>query len=370
MRSALAIVALGNPRDPRVWSGTPHNIVSALEGLGCPVTTVNLQPPRIARGALKAISLLAGNGTEYTRTRISSLLSDLSLPWRLGPEVSVCLHIGTATIPANGGRLRHAIYLDSTFHLMSEQAFVTYSETVKKRFDQFENRALQAAERVFAVSQHVKRDIIEHYAVPAERVTVVGTGRGKIRPMDAAKDFSDRVTLFVAKNRFDEKGGPLLLDGFRLAVKSDKRLKLIVVAQEQHRSAVEAVPGATFKTALPWRELEALFNHASLFAMPARYEPWGLVYIEALSCGTPILGLNRNALPELTSNGEFGVLLNEDTPDAIAMGLLDAFSNTDRLAEMGRAGRRHILNHYSWETTASRIYGTLFGGRPHDSDET
>jgi glycosyltransferase involved in cell wall biosynthesis len=244
---------------------------------------------------------------------------------------------------------------------MSEQAIVTYGETVKRRYECFESRALCAAERILTVSQYVKRDVIEHYRVPAERVTVVGTGRGKIRPMAGAKD-SDGVTLFVAKDRFHEKGGPLLLEGFRLAVRSDKRLKLIVVAEEQYRRAVESVPGATFKTALPWAELEVLFNRASLFAMPAKYEPWGLVYIEALACGTPVLGLNRNALPELTLNGEAGFLLNEDTPEAIAVGLLDAFSNTDRLAEMGRVGARHVLDHYNWEATASRIYGTLFGG--------
>ena len=365
MTPALAVVSMGNPRDPRVWSGTPNNIVSGLEGLGVSVTTVSLQLPRIARGALKALSLLTGNGAQYSRTRISSLLCDLRLPWRLGLEVSVCLHMGTETVPTTGrGRAvsTHAIYLDSTFHLMSEQAIVTYGERVKRRYECFESRALCAAERIFTVSQHAKADVIEHYGVPAERVTAVGTGRGKIRPMEGAKDHSDRLTLFVAKDRFDEKGGPLLLDGFRLAVRSDKRLKLIVVAQEQYRGVVESVPGATFKTALPWPELEALFNRALLFAMPAKYEPWGIVYIEALACGTPVLGLNRNALPELTLDGEAGFLLNEETPEAIARGLLDAFSNTDRLAEMGRVGSRHVLSHYNWETTVSRIYGTLFDG--------
>jgi glycosyltransferase involved in cell wall biosynthesis len=245
---------------------------------------------------------------------------------------------------------------------MSEQAKVTYGKTAKRRYESFENRALSAAEHVFTVSQYVKEDVVGHYGVPAERVTVVGTGRGKIRPMEGAKGHSNYLTLFVAKDRFEEKGGPLLLNGFQLAVRSDKRLKLVVVAQEQYRTLVESVPGASFKTALPWSELEALFNRALLFAMPAKYEPWGLVYIEALACGTPVLGLNRNALPELTLDGRAGFLLNEDTPEAIAMGLLDAFSNTDRLAEMGRIGSRHVLNHYNWETTALRIYETLLSG--------
>jgi glycosyltransferase involved in cell wall biosynthesis len=271
--------------------------------------------------------------------------------------------MGTASVPigARSSGIRHAIYLDSTFHLMSEQSLNCYSKAVRQKYDRFERRALLAVDHIFTVSQHVRQDVLDYYGVPAERTTAVGTGRGKIHAVDGPKDYSDCMTLFVAKERFEEKGGSLLLAGFRLAVQSDPRLKLVVVAQEQYREVVESIPGAEFKTALPWHELEAIFNRASLFAMPARYEPWGLVYIEALACRTPIMGLNRNALPELARNGDAGFLLDVATPDAVAKCLLDAFSNTERLAEMGRAGQEHAQKSYSWDKTAASIYSALFG---------
>jgi glycosyltransferase involved in cell wall biosynthesis len=130
---------------------------------------------------------------------------------------------------------------------------------------------------------------------------------------------------------------------------------------------VESVPGVTFKTALPWKELETLFNEVSLFAMPALYEPWGLVYIEALACRTPVLGMNRNALPELTQNGECGFLLNEATPSCVAAKLLEAYSDIPRLATMGYRGQQYVRDRYSWDMTAARIVDAL--GESDDAEE-
>jgi len=182
---------------------------------------------------------------------------------------------------------------------------------------------------------------------------------GNVRCIEGEKPYSSCTTLFVAKDRFEEKGGLLLLEGFRLAQASDPRLKLIVVAPEPYREVAESVPGVAFKTALPWNELETLFNEASLFAMPALYEPWGLVYVEALACRTPVLGMNRNALPELTQNGEYGFLLDEATPSCVAAKLLNAYSDIDRLAAMGYRGQQYVRSRYSWDLTAARITDAL-----------
>ena len=363
MSPTIAIVSiLGDARNPSVWSGTPSNLASALESLGCSIASVSVRPNLVGRQALKAASILTGNGPDYSRTWISPLVAGLCLARGLHRGTSTCLHMGTATAPVAEGRgSGHAIYLDCTFHLMAAQRPSLYSDRFRRAYDLFERRALTSAEHVFTVSQYVRRDVIEYYAVPTERVTIVGTGRGNISPFEGPKDYSKRMILFVAKDRFEEKGGPLLLDGVRIAARSDPRLRLVVVAQERYRATVESVPGATFKTALVWEDLQALFRSASLFAMPAKHEPWGIVYLEALASRTPIMGLNLNALPELTRDRQAGFLLETDTPEAVAGCLLDAFSNTNRLAEMGLAGQRHVLAHYTWENTALKIYSALFG---------
>jgi glycosyltransferase involved in cell wall biosynthesis len=243
---------------------------------------------------------------------------------------------------------------------MSTSPKLALSEALVRRYDAFERAALTAADHIFTISECARADVIEHYAISADRVTAVGTGMGNIRAAEGRKDYSGRTTLFVAKQRFEEKGGLLILEGFRLAQKADSRLKLVVVATEPFRHMTEQVPNAVFRSAVPWEELEAYFNQAALFAMPALYEPWGLVYIEALACRTPVLGLNRNALPELTQNGKYGFLLNDTNPSSVATALLDAFSDIGRLAEMGNGGQKYVGERYSWDIVASKICRELF----------
>ena len=336
-----------------------------MEKLGCRVDGVDLHWPRVVRGVLRKVFSATGNGPEYDRTFIHAKLNGLRLRQKHQGS-GIYLHMGTRSMPAGSlqNAAKHSIYLDSTFHLMQPQSLANFSPRVRKQYEDFEKWAIKKAAYLFTTADYVKRDLATYYEVPEDRISVVGTGRGKIQASGDSKDYSTRTTLFVAKERFMEKGGQLLLDGFKLAVAADPRLKLIVVGQEQYRAAVEAVPNATFKTALPWEELELLFNQASLFAMPAQYEPWGLVYLEALACGTPVLGLNRNALPEFTLNGASGFLLDQATAEAVAAGLKDAFSNIDRLARMGQLGQKHVLEHYDWDLTGRKIYATLFGERP------
>jgi glycosyltransferase involved in cell wall biosynthesis len=110
-----------------------------------------------------------------------------------------------------------------------------------------------------------------------------------------------------------------------------------------------------FKTSLPWDDLERLFHQAALFAMPALHEPWGLVYLEALASRCPVLGLDRNALEEITGGGKFGFLVKEASPAAIADTLIRAFSDSARLESMAAAGQQHCLSTYSWARTAALI---------------
>jgi glycosyltransferase involved in cell wall biosynthesis len=89
--------------------------------------------------------------------------------------------------------------------------------------------------------------------------------------------------------------------------------------------------------------------------MPALHEPWGLVYLEALACRCAVLGLDRNALGEITGAGKYGFLVRHATPAAIADALVLAFSDTDKLRSMAAAGQEHCLSTYSWARTAALI---------------
>ena len=355
----IAFASIGNPRDAKTWSGTPLNLILALEQAGCCVTGVDLQLPAVIRRLLKGWSMGTGMGTDYMRTRATRRI--VSARHRLksvSGEPKPTIHMGTLTIPVGSNRRSrglHYIFIDSTFHLLSNNEFTGYDFLQKARFDDLERRSFHSAEHLFTISEYVREDLIGHYGVPPDRITVVGTGRGKITPYFGTKEYKDGSVLFVAKERFEEKGGRLLLDAFPKLTAVYPKVRLVMVCERKYQPLVESVPNAMFKTSLPWEELESLFHQAAIFAMPALHEPWGLVYLEALASRCAVLGLDRNALAEITGGGKYGFLVKHATPAAIAVALIGAFSDAEKLRSMAAAGQEHCLSTYSWARTAALI---------------
>jgi Glycosyltransferase len=337
------------------------NIIAALRERGCGVVALDATPTLIARRLMKIASLLRGTGTEYGRTVLQPIYTQIRLHRLEYAAHGAFLHISSATVPQirRKGGPKHGLYLDSTFHILAKYQPLPISDRMKRRYDEFERDSLRAADKIFTTSDHIRADIIDYYGIPAQKVTRAGSGTGNIAPANGVRSYDSYTVLFVARSRFEEKGGALLLDAFRKARALQPMLKLVMVADEMHRARAAAEPGVCFHSALSWEELQRQFNTCDLFAMPAFYEPYGLVYLEALKCRTPILGLNRNAIPEFTQNGRNGFVVDEPTPEAVAAALLDAFTNPDRLAAMGENGQSFVHKHYGWDKVASTICGAL-----------
>src|SRR5690606_25598863 len=127
-------------------------------------------------------------------------------------------------------------------------------------------------------------------------------GHGDIQPYAGPKDFSKKQLLFIAKHLFIEKGGQLLLDAFRIALQRDPELTLTIVGTDAAKPWAKDTRNVTFLPFVPWTTLEQLLRDSTLLVQPMLNDPWGQVYLEALSSRTPAIGLNRNGLGEITRN--------------------------------------------------------------------
>jgi len=214
-------------------------------------------------------------------------------------------------------------------------------------------------EHIFATSRYVRQDLMDHYGVPAGKVTVVGTGLGVIQPFHGAKDYANGKILFAAKGRFEDKGVPMVLAAFERARRRNPALQLTIVGQEPGSLGISGLPNVTVPGFVPIEDLQRLFETHSLFLMPARNEPWGLVYLEAMACRMPIVGLNRNAFPEFTDGGKYGFGLDEADPDTLARIMVEVFEQPARLERMGAAAQAWCLEQYTWEKTVGRIVETI-----------
>jgi len=367
----VLLSSIGDPRDKRTWSGTTRNLVDALERAGIEVATETVTPNRYLRRAATLLARLRGR-TREEPDRVGALHRILQKA--AGRVVAKSrarrfIHFGSSHLPILDPRPgdRHWLLTDYGIHLL-----LTRGPTRSLVGDRYAARAL-AAEReiaarcdgIFTVADYVRDDWIAEYGLPAGKVVSIGTGLGSPLTLDGfAKDYARGHILYVGKHGFDTKGGPLLLAGFAEALKTRPDLRLVIIADAADPTLAPHLPAIRTNPAIDFRQTGTpdfveLVRGAALYASPAAFEPWGLIYLEALMVETPVLGLDRSAMRQLTDDGRLGFLVGEETPAAVGAAILDAMGDPARLARMGEEGRRFVEETFSWDRTARRVVDAL-----------
>lgn len=361
----LNVCSMGHPLDVKTWSATPNNICNELKKSGSLGETYDVtfdKENKFNTFIVKAASAIyyyrskgISNGTLYRNYR-SKKLSDLLSP------VSHTLHFGTSSTPFHlkKDHQKHYLYTDSTWNLWANSSTEMngYSLKLVKDAERLEAEALSQFTHIFSISEYVKENLINHYRISPKKITVVGTGRGILDPFFGTKDYYNGKILFTAKGRFKDKGGDLVVSAFQKAYEKNQNLHLTIVGQNEYSSQINS-PGITALGFIPLQELQALFNTHSLFMMPAGNEPWGLVYIEALACKMPIIGLNKNAFPEISGNGKYGYIVDSANSDDLSDLILKAMANYQELQEKGLNGQEYCLKTFSWDKVVNTIITTI-----------
>lgn len=360
----INLASIGDARNTSTWSGTPNNILRQLDQdmrLGN-VFNTDLKNKKLIKAATFLSKTIYGFRSNYYRSFPFRYLRSLKLITKLRKSDSRhTLHFSTYDFPASKSKDQfHYLYCDTTWNLWSNNMLEgsQFTRKMMQHLEKQEQKCLQMADHIFPISEYVKNNIIEHYKIAPEKVTAVGTGLGKIIPFSGSKDYSNHKILFVAKGRFEDKGGPEVLEAFAKAVKINPALSLTIVGQDKVVNELE-VPNVTIYGFVEQDFLQKLFETHSVFLMPAVNEPWGLVYLEALACKMPVIGLNRNAFPQISGNGKYGYILNNSKVEEIAGLLLELFNDGKALEEKGEAGQQYCLKNFNWASTVNKIINTI-----------
>jgi len=245
-----------------------------------------------------------------------------------------------------------------------------------------ERTAIESADAVIAVSSQMASDILESYPdVAPERVSVIhnGVDLEAYRP-DAREDAlrrygvpTDRPLVVFVGRMTRQKGITHLLDA-AMHLAGEAVLVLCVGAADTPEFAAEVrglrdraiaagVEVVWIEQTVPLPAMAQLLSHARAFVCPSIYEPFGLVNLEAMACGTPVVATAVGGIPEVVEDGVTGYLVPYDPAAADADGEL-AQGLAERLQRlladpalarrMGGAGRRAAEDRFSWATVAQR----------------
>jgi alpha-maltose-1-phosphate synthase len=268
-----------------------------------------------------------------------------------------------------------------------------------------EKTAFEAADAVIAVSAGMRADILRCYpAIDPARVHVVHNGidlTGWRRPATPQEQASaralaqangvdpDRPAVVFVGRITRQKGLPYLL---RAAEALPPEVQLVLCAgapdtpeiMAEVTALVEALrtrrDGVVWiERMLPREELVAVLDACTVFACPSVYEPLGIVNLEAMAVGLPVVGTATGGIPEVVDDGVTGWLVPIDQvqdgtgtpvdPDRfvadLGAALAEAVRDPERAAAWGRAARTRVEDHFSWDAVAERtleVYRGVLGG--------
>jgi starch synthase len=115
---------------------------------------------------------------------------------------------------------------------------------------------------------------------------------------------------------------------------------------------------------LPKPEIIQLLTNALIFVCPSVYEPLGIVNLEAMACGTAVVGTRIGGIPEVVDDGVTGLLVPPNDPASLADAMNALLHDPMRAAEMGSAGRERAVAEFSWGAVAAQtaaLYAELTG---------
>ena len=238
-----------------------------------------------------------------------------------------------------------------------------------KRYAKFENQALSGSDVCVANSEATKRDFISRYSPPTDwDCEVIHWGvdtemftPAETRDKDLRRRFgcSEEDILLLAVGRLAaRKGYGSLLRAFALVNSEFSNSKLVIVGRGHLRKrllnqahSLGISSSVYIESSMSFEELAKLFRNADLTVYPSYYEGQGLIPLESMSSGTPVVTVNHGPLPEMVDS-EVGSLFQMGNINSMSSTIIKEISNMDALKNKGIAGRKRVLQKFTYEIDA------------------
>ena len=239
-----------------------------------------------------------------------------------------------------------------------------------------EQRILDEVDLVLATCPAEVEELTTLYDADPSHLTVVpcGVDHRTFRPVDRDEaremlGLSDRPTVVYVGRLVARKGVDTLVEAFALL---PRRLdaRLVIVGGEPGGSPeatslaalaedLDISERVSFAGSRPQEDLRYYYGAADVAISVPHYEPFGMTPLEAMACATPVVGSRVGGIKTSVADGETGYLVPPRDPEALAESILRLLSDPALQFRVGRAARRRIEEHYTWERVATLAVDTF-----------
>jgi len=267
-----------------------------------------------------------------------------------------------------------------TFHGVPHKTWI--KKTKRQRLSFFDKAMVWVEKKAFSnpkktvilpVSNLVKEELLKHYDIPESRISVIHPGvsmdrfstlnrgacRQEIRELYGLSS-NDVVVLFVSMN-FELKRLDLVMKGIAHVVEKGDRnlsLKLLIVGKGDSKQFLALARDLGISERVFFAgvtdEVEKYYLASDIFAMPSKFDTFGLAVLEAMAAGLPVIISGRTGARDVVEAGANGFVLSDNPSSMDVAEALSLLMVREKRIEMGEKGRQ-IAFKYDWEKIASKV---------------
>jgi len=237
----------------------------------------------------------------------------------------------------------------------------------------FEERMLERSNRIIAVSDFTRRELLQYYKVKEAKIRVIhnGVDVDKFKPAadklkakaEVGFNPEDKAILSVGR-LYARKGLFTLIESMALVTRKFKNAKFIIAGKGLSNEMKKLVSYATklgvkdnivFTGYFPDKKLPRLYQAADIFAFSTFYENLPFAVLEALSTALPVVTTTVGGIPEMIDSGKNGFLVEPSNSRELADRILYYLEHPAVASEMGLLARKTIENHFDWRLIVKKV---------------
>ncbi|MFC1967387.1 glycosyltransferase family 4 protein [Chloroflexota bacterium] len=238
---------------------------------------------------------------------------------------------------------------------------IKYAALLANPFLQIADRKLAGyADRILVNSRYTAKQVERIYGQPAT-VVYPGVATGEFRPSGQKKDYIFTIGRLTRFKRID-----LIFRALALLKGDGKEVKLVIGGDGEDKQRLIQTAGimglenqVSFTGRIADERVRELLAGARAVIFPTTNEPFGIVPLEAMACGTPVIVSNSGGPMETVIDGQTGLLFHPDDAADLARKIDIMVGEREKASEMAAAARQHVSDNFSWEQAAEQTYGII-----------
>jgi 1,4-alpha-glucan branching enzyme len=225
--------------------------------------------------------------------------------------------------------------------------------------------------RVITCSHHMALEVQSFFHAPPEKIDVIPNGvnpyqDGRWNEADLANcrarhGASDGPIVFAVGRLVHEKGFHLLIEAMPIVLSEFPNTRFVIAGQgpealhlEQYAEELGVADHVTFPGFISDEERDCLYHVAACATFPSLYEPFGIVALEAMAAGCPVVVTEVGGLREVVRHGRTGVTIYPDDAQSLAWGVLHTLRNPALAATRAEEAQWVVRHEFNWDTIAAQ----------------